>query len=52
LALDEIAVAQLNGLPPLHRDPFDRMLICQAKARGLTLASSDAVVRQYPVALL
>ena len=45
-------VAALNTLPPLHKDPFDRMLVCQAKAHGLTLASSDALVRQYPVALL
>lgn len=52
LALDEAAVAQLSGLPPLHRDPFDRMLICQAQAHGLTIASSDSLVRQYPVALL
>jgi PIN domain nuclease of toxin-antitoxin system len=52
LALDEAAVAQLSGLPPLHRDPFDRMLVCQAQAHGLTLASSDSLVRQYSVALL
>ena len=52
LALDEAAVAYLSGLPALHRDPFDRMLICQAQARGLTLASSDPLIRQYPVALL
>jgi PIN domain nuclease of toxin-antitoxin system len=52
LALDEAAVAQLSGLPALHRDPFDRMLVCQAKAHGLVIASSDALVRQYPVALL
>jgi len=38
--LDEAAVAQLGGLPALHRDPFDRMLVCQAQAHGLTLASS------------
>jgi PIN domain nuclease of toxin-antitoxin system len=30
LALDESSVVQLAKLPPLHRDPFDRMLICQA----------------------
>jgi len=30
LALDESSVIQLVKLPPLHRDPFDRMLICQA----------------------
>jgi PIN domain nuclease of toxin-antitoxin system len=52
LALEEAAVEQLSRLPGLHRDPFDRMLICQAKAHGLTLASSDSLVRQYPVALL
>ena len=52
LMLDEAAVAQLSGLPGLHRDPFDRMLICQAKAYDLTLSSSDALVRQYQVALL
>jgi PIN domain nuclease of toxin-antitoxin system len=35
LALDEAAVAQLGGLPALHRDPFDRMLVCQTLAHGL-----------------
>ncbi len=52
LGLDEVAVARLSALPMLHRDPFDRMLVCQAQAHGLTLASSDSLVRQYPVALL
>ncbi len=52
LALDEAAVAQLSELPALHRDPFDRMLVCQAQAHGLTFASSDPLIRQYPVALL
>ena len=52
LALNEAAVAQLSELPGLHRDPFDRMLVCQAKANGLMLASSDPLVRKYPVALL
>lgn len=52
LALDETAVAKLSGLPALHRDPFDRMLVCQAQAHGLTLASSDPLIRQYAVTLL
>jgi len=52
LALDEAAVARLSALPGLHRDPFDRMLVCQAQAHGLTLASSDSLVKQYPVALI
>ncbi len=52
LGLDESAVARLSALPALHRDPFDRMLICQAQAHGLILASSDPLIRQYPVSLL
>lgn len=52
LALDEKAVARLSELPGLHRDPFDRMIVCQAQAQGLTLASADGLVRQYPVTLL
>lgn len=45
LALDETAIAQWSGLPGLHRDPFDQMLVCQAQAHGPTLASSDPLVR-------
>jgi PIN domain nuclease of toxin-antitoxin system len=52
LALDEAAVARSGSLPMHHKDPFDRMLICQAQAYGMTLASSDPLVRQYPVPLL
>lgn len=37
----------LRGLPPLHRDPFDRMLIAQAIAEGLTLMSADSAIAQY-----
>ncbi|WP_310487640.1 type II toxin-antitoxin system VapC family toxin [Chamaesiphon sp. VAR_69_metabat_338] len=49
LALDESSVAQLAKLPPLHRDPFDRMLVCQALQNGLTIATVDAAVRAYSV---
>ncbi len=35
-------------LPPLHRDPFDRMLLAQARVEGLTLVSRDPIVRSYP----
>ena len=52
LPLDEQAVAYLSSLPILHRDPFDRILICQAQAHGLIFASSDAAIRQYPLTLL
>lgn len=36
-------------LPPLHRDPFDRMLIAQARCEGLTLLSRDPQLRRYEV---
>jgi PIN domain nuclease of toxin-antitoxin system len=52
LALDETAVAKLSQLPPLHSDPFDRMLICQAQAHDLILASSDSAIKQYDVRVL
>ena len=52
LALDESSVAQLTNLPPLHRDPFDRMLICQALQNGLTIATVDAAIRAYLVSVM
>lgn len=52
LALDESSVIQLAKLPPLHRDPFDRMLICQALQNGLVIATVDAAVRAYSVKVM
>ncbi|WP_373545889.1 type II toxin-antitoxin system VapC family toxin [Chamaesiphon sp.] len=52
LALDESSVTQLAKLPPLHRDPFDRMLICQALQNSLTIATVDSAVRAYPVSVM
>lgn len=49
LALDEIAVLQLAKLPDHHRDPFDRMLVCQAAAHGLTILTPDPEIARYPV---
>ncbi len=36
------------ALAPLHNDPFDRLLIAQAKVESLTLASHDPAIRAYP----
>lgn len=52
LALDEPSVTYLAQLPPLHRDPFDRILICQANVHGLSIMTDDNIVRKYPVAIL
>ena len=43
---------ELLALPLLHRDPFDRMLVAQARAEGLTLVTDDEMIRRYDVALL
>lgn len=40
---------RLAQLPPLHRDPFDRMLVCQAIEGGHTLLTPDPVLHRYPV---
>jgi PIN domain nuclease of toxin-antitoxin system len=41
--------ATLRTLPPLHRDPFDRLLVAQALTEQLTLVTRDPLVRQYRV---
>ncbi len=49
LSLDEKSIAHLDQLPPLHRDPFDRMLVCQAIEHGMSLATVDPLIRSYAV---
>lgn len=52
LSIERDDAAAAGGLPPLHRDPFDRMLIAQAMRRGLTLATADRTLAAYGVAIL
>ena len=52
LAFDEDSALQVLRLPPLHRDPFDRMLISQAIAHGLAIVTPDPLVTQYPVRVI
>lgn len=49
LPLDEESVLQLKHLPNRHRDPFDRMLICQAIAGAMAILTPDPEISQYPV---
>jgi PIN domain nuclease of toxin-antitoxin system len=56
-ALDQLAatpvalrpehVAAVYSLPPIHKDPFDRILVAQAIVEGLTLVSNDSEVVRY-----
>jgi PIN domain nuclease of toxin-antitoxin system len=38
----------IDGLPPLHKDPFDRLLLAQALTEGITLLTGDAQLARYP----
>jgi len=42
-------LAELQKLPPLHRDPFDRLLIAQARAEKMRMLSGDARMRDFGV---
>lgn len=39
---------EVSGLPALHKDPFDRLLIAQAMVEGITLLTADDMVARYP----
>jgi PIN domain nuclease of toxin-antitoxin system len=47
LVLHPQHVAGVHGLPPIHKDPFDRMLIAQAAAEGLALVTTDGEIARY-----
>ena len=41
-------VVATESLPPIHKDPFDRVLVAQATVEGVTLLTTDSLVAQYP----
>jgi PIN domain nuclease of toxin-antitoxin system len=41
-------VVAINGLPPIHKDPFDRLLVAQSITEGITLLTVDPLVGEYP----
>ncbi len=43
-------VAEVEQLPRFHKDPFDHLLVAQARVEGLVLVTHDDVVLRYPVA--
>jgi PIN domain nuclease of toxin-antitoxin system len=48
LSIDEESALHVAKLPPLHTDPFDRMLVSQAIVHGLTIVTPDPLITQYP----
>ena len=45
-------ITALAALPILHKDPFDRILVAQAKAEGLALVTDDGSIGAYPIRTL
>jgi PIN domain nuclease of toxin-antitoxin system len=52
LAISSEHAERAGGLPLLHNDPFDRMLVAQAQIEGMTLVTVDSKIRLYSVAQL
>ena len=48
LAIFSAHAVAIDMLPPIHKDPFDRLLIAQACVEGITLLTDDATVAKYP----
>lgn len=48
LPITGIHAAATSALPPLHKDPFDRLLLAQAMTEGMTLVTADKVLSRYP----
>ena len=47
LAITSMHAFAVEDLPPLHKDPFDRMLIAQSRVEGITLLTRDAQLLRY-----
>ncbi len=47
LPVTAVHAAGVTGLPPVHRDPFDRLLIAQRIAESLTLLTNHAILERY-----
>ncbi len=47
--LEENAALHLARLPQLHKDPFDRILICQAIIHGMVIMTPDELILQYAI---
>jgi PIN domain nuclease of toxin-antitoxin system len=52
LAIEHTHALAVAELQPLHKDPFDRLLVVQAQALDVTILTADATIAQYPVRTL
>ena len=49
LGITPVAIERIKGLPQIHGDPFDRLLIAQAQTGNMTIVTCDRIIPQYPV---
>ena len=49
LPINGMHLDKMKELPFIHKDPFDRIMICQAQAEGLALVTVDSAIVQYDV---
>ncbi len=49
LSITETTITQLAKLPPLHNDPFDRLLLCQSLEHDLIIITEDKAILSYPM---
>jgi len=52
LAIEPKHVHEVAGLPWVHRDPFDRLMIAQARVESLSFATRDDQLREYGVTIV
>ena len=52
LTVDSEHALEVDRLPPLHKDPFDRMLLAQARAEGFLLVTADVQIMKYGVGVV
>ena len=48
LPIHGLHAVSVDSLPPIHKDPFDRILLAQAISEGITLVTADSLLARYP----
>lgn len=48
LPIMSVHAVEVEALPPIHKDPFDRILVAQSTVEGILLLTSDSIVARYP----
>lgn len=52
LSIEMRHVLRAGALPPIHRDPFDRLLVAQAQLEGIPIITADTAIGQYDVEVI